>query len=320
MERDILVAGECLIDFLPDRPGPLSTVEQFSRRAGGAPANVAVRLSELGPSPYLWTRLGKDPFGDHLAATLEAHDIPDRFVVRDGQAKTALAFVSHDEDADRGFTFYREATADTRFQPGTVSDETLTELDWVAFGGVCLTTDPARTAMLDLAERAAERGCAVFFDPNARPELWADYDDPAAAFDDAVRAACGNASVVKATPEDLAVAGIEDDPESLLDVLLDRGPHTAVLTLGSEGAIARATDAAPWGPATEAHAGFGVDVVDATGAGDAFAAGLLRGLADGRSLAGALAFANGAAAVATTSAGAMSAPVDRNAVTDLIDS
>ena len=49
---DILVMGETLIDFIPDRPGTLSTVETFHRRAGGAPANVAVRLAELDLSPW----------------------------------------------------------------------------------------------------------------------------------------------------------------------------------------------------------------------------------------------------------------------------
>jgi len=313
MESDILVAGECLVDFIPDRPGPLETVEQFRRRAGGAPANVAVRLAGLGPAPLLWTRLGADPFGRYLEATLQEHGIPGDFVVADEEAKTTLAFVAHDDDADRGFTFYRERTADTRFQPRTVPDEVLEALSWVAFGGVCLTDEPAREAMLDLATRARRNDCQTFFDPNARPELWPD------GFSEALELGCARASVVKATPEDLADAGIEGSPDELLDAVLDMGPHTAILTLGSEGAVARARREAPWGPATAEHEGFDVEVVDTTGAGDAFAAGLLRGLADGRTLGETLAFGNAAAAVTTTSEGAMSASVSRESVEALLD-
>jgi fructokinase len=231
---DVLVAGECLIDFIPDRPGPLSTVERFDRRAGGAPANVAVRLAGLGTAPPLWTRLGSDPFGEYLERTLSGYGLPDRFVVRDPDAKTTLAFVAHDADSDRGFSFYREGTADTRFQPGTVPDAVLSELSWVAFGGVCLSTERARSAMLELAERAREHGCTTVFDPNARPDLWD------GGFADAVEAALEVTDVLKTTPEDLAAAGIEGDPEELLEAALGMGPHTALVTLGAP-SLARAT-------------------------------------------------------------------------------
>lgn len=305
---DVLVAGECLVDFIPDRPGELSAVERFHRRAGGAPANVAVRLADLGPAPWFWTRLGDDAFGEFLAETLADAGLPGRFVETDPDAKTSLAFVAHDEDADREFSFYREGTADTRFSPGAVPDEALDAVEWVVSGGLCLSTEPARTAMFDLVERAGRRDCTVAFDPNARPEQWD------GGFPDAFDAGCEAADVVKATPEDLAAAGVEGAPDTLLNAILKRGPHTAILTLGDEGAIARATDAAPWGPAGASHAGYDVDVVDTTGAGDAFTAGVVRGLADGTTLEGALSLGNAAAAATTTEQGAIDADVDRSVV------
>lgn len=308
MPPDVLVAGESVVDFVPDRPAPLAAVERFDRRAGGAPVNLAVRLAALGPPPLLWTRLGRGPFGDFLAATLEAHGLPDRFVVRDPGALTTLAFVSHEPDAESRFTFYREGTADTRFEPGRVPGTVLSEVSWVAFGGVVLSAEPSRTAMFDLARRAREAGCTTFFDPNARPELWD------GGFRTALETACDLADVVKATPEDLAAAGLEGSTSELLEAVLDLGPHTVLLTRGEEGATARSTAAAPWGPAEATHDGYDVDAVDATGAGDAFAAGALRALADGEPLGEALAFANAVAAIATTSEGATSAPVDREAV------
>ncbi|SMP15505.1 PfkB family carbohydrate kinase [Halobellus salinus] len=305
---DIFVAGECLVDLLPDAPGRLATVEQFHRRAGGAPANVAVRLADLGPAPWFWTRLGDDAFGEFLTETLVSAGLPDRFVRTDPDAKTPVAFVAHDDNADREFSFYRAGTADTRFASGTVPGDALDAVEWVVFGGVCLSTEPARTAMFDLVDRARDRNCTVAFDPNARPELW-DGGFPAA-FD----AACAAADVVKATPADLAAAGIEGPPDALLDAVLDRGPHTAFLTLGDEGAVARATDAAPWGPADASHHGYDIDVVDTTGAGDAFTAGAIRGLADRVELAAALSLGNATAAATTTESGAIDADVDRSVV------
>jgi len=313
MDADVLVAGETVVDFIPRSTGPLATVEGFTRRAGGAPANLAVRLAGLGPTPLLWTRVGDDPFGDYLRETLTGHGVPGRFLVRDDGARTTLAFLARRENADRAFTFYREDAADTRFEPGRVPDAVLAAVRWVAFGGVSLSAEPARTAVLDLAKRAREAGCEVFFDPNARPELWD------GGFGEALAQACTHATVVKATPGDLAAAGIEGSSDELLAAVLERGPHTAVVTLGEDGARGEATAAAPWGPGRETHAGYAVDAVDTTGAGDAFAAGLVRALADGEGFGRALAFANAAAAVATTSHGAMSAPVDRESVAALVD-
>ncbi|MFH5798604.1 carbohydrate kinase [Haladaptatus sp. CMAA 1911] len=310
----ILVSGETLIDFLPERPGPLSEVPTFERRPGGAPANVAVALSRLNETPWFWTRIARDPFGDFLAETLDA-DLPDRFVERDADAKTTLAFVTHDEANDRAFTFYRDGTADTRLEPGGVPDEALAELEWVYVGGVMLASDPARTATFDLVERARAADCSVVFDPNARPELW-----PEDGFAEAVDEMFGLVDVVKATPEDLEMAGFDDNETTRLAAsVCEAGPHTCLLTMGGDGAYAYATDEAPWNAGSANHSGYDVSVVDTTGAGDAFTAGALAALADGKSLDSVLGFANAVAALTTTEPGAMTALPDRDAVDELRD-
>ncbi|MFC5366965.1 carbohydrate kinase family protein [Salinirubrum litoreum] len=325
---DVLVAGETLIDFLPGSAGRLAEVETFSRRAGGAPANVAVGLARLDADPLFWTRLGADPFGDFLADTLADYGVPTDLVTRDTEAKTGLAFVSHDADAERAFSFYRDGSADTRLEPGRIGDETLADHDWVHVGGVTLADDPARTATLDLAERARRADCTVSFDPNARPELWDTFD-----FADSCRTAFGLADVVKATPEDLRAAGFEGEPADLARAVCEHGPHTALITVGGEGAYAHATADAPWTGAETpedsaetpagievSHAGYAVDVVDTTGAGDAFTAGAIAALSDGAALADALAFANAVAAVTTTGTGAMTALPTREAVQSFLGS
>jgi fructokinase len=311
-EFDVLVAGETLIDFLPDRPGSLDRVETFTRRPGGAPANVAVGLAALDAVPWFWTRVGSDPFGDLLVRILDGHGLPDRFVERDPEAKTTLAFVSHDEDADRAFTFYRDGTADTRMQPGRIGSEVLERVSWVHLGGVTLASEPAREATIDLATRAHGRGCTVSFDPNARPELWSDREEFATLVDRFLT----NVDVLKATPEDLDEADIgidADGPVALARAVCERGPHTTLLTLGEEGAVAVATEDSPWS-GEASHPGYAVDPVDTTGAGDAFTAGAIAALSGGEDLEAALGFANAVAATTTTAEGAMTALPGREAV------
>lgn len=310
MTRDILVAGETLIDFLPGQVGPLADVETFTRRAGGSTANVAVALARLDRPPAFWTRIGTDAFGDHLDATLDGFGVPTERVERDPDAHTSLVFVNHDESADREFTLYRDGTADTRLEPGTIGDETLANTDWVHVGGVTLTDEPARSATYDLAERASDAGCTVSFDPNARPPLWDDFD-----YGDSIEAILDDVDVIKASPEDLEGTTIDgDDAHELAAALCERGPNTAFVTLGADGAVARATTAAPWGPAEAHHPGYAVDAVDTTGAGDAFSAAAIASLTDGESVAETLEFASAVAALATTDAGAMAALPDREQV------
>ena len=311
---EILVAGETLVDFIPDAPGPLASVESFSKRPGGAPANVAVGLARLGATPDFWTRIGTDPFGDFLAAALDDEGIPGAYVERDPDAKTTLAFVSLGEDAEREFSFYRERAGDTRMETGRVAEPSA--FDWVHLDALSIDTEPSRGAVIDLGERAAAADVTVSFDPNARPERWDEFS-----YAESVEAGFALADVVKATPDDLRVAGFEGDAPELARAVADHGPHTVVITLGGEGAFAYATPESPWhegesaDAATEvAHPGYDVTPVDTTGAGDAFTAGAVASLAGGSSLEETVAFANAVAATATTAEGAMTALPTRDAV------
>ena len=307
----ILVVGETLIDFLPDQPGPLSTVETFSRRAGGAPANVAIALSRLDERPWFLTNVSEDAFGDFLADTLSAHGVPDRFVTRDGGHRTTLAFVAHDERADRSFSFYRTETADQYLDAAVVPDDVLDAVSWVALGGVALASEPARSAMFALAERAREHDCGVVFDPNHRPELWPDETTA----ERVIERMLERTDVCKTSTTDLSGTRFANAP-NLARSLLDAGPHTVFLTRGPDGACVVAGEDAPWGSADETHSGYSVESVDTTGAGDAFLAGVLRALANDESLRETLAFANAVAALTTTETGATAALPDREAVAE----
>ncbi|SDM22718.1 fructokinase [Halogranum gelatinilyticum] len=306
----ILVAGETLVDFIPDAPGPLASVEAFSKRAGGAPANVAVGLARLDADLDFWTRVGDDAFGDFLVETLEREGLGGDRVEQDPDAQTTLAFVSLGADADREFSFYHDHTADTRMEPGTIDDAALADYGWLHLDVLSMDTEPSRSAVLDLAERAGDE-TVVSFDPNSRPERWGEFS-----YVESAKRGFELADVVKATPEDLREAGFEGDAPELARELCSFGPHTALVTLGDEGSYAYATADAPWADEeTEVrHPGYPVDPVDTTGAGDAFTSGAIAALSSGESLDEALAFGNAVAATTTTEPGAMTALPTRGEV------
>jgi len=153
-----------------------------------------------------------------------------------------------------------------------VPDDVLESVTVVVVGGVTLTVEPGRTATFELVERARAAGCRVLFDPNVRPELW--EVDPAST----VRRALSVTDFLKVSREDLVDGPLPEEPEQLLDA----GPDAVFLTEGDDGARLVATADSPWGRGEWRHDGYRVaDVVDTTGAGDAFAAGVVAGLVDG---------------------------------------
>lgn len=313
----VLVAGESLIDLFPTTGGRLADVETFRRAAGGAPTNVAVAMARLDDPSLLWTRLGDDPFGAHLADVLAENGVPADLIAHDDERKTAHTLVADDPDADQSFTFFEAGTATMAMEPGTVDDETLSSVGWVHIGGVMLSSEPGRSAMFDLVERANEQGCIVSFDPNTRADLWPDRG----VLEETLERVLAHADVVKTDQDDLSFLLEEgSDLETVASTISSYGPHTVLLTRGGEGAHARATDDAPWGPETVDLPGFDVDVVETTGAGDAFLAGSIVGLRETGSLESAIRFANAVGALATTEAGAMAGLPDREAVERLLDS
>jgi fructokinase len=318
MDPRVLVAGEALVDFLPGAEGPLAEVSMFTRRPGGAPANVAVGLARIGRPPWFWTRVGDDPFGSFLTRELAAAGVPERFVERDPDAPTSLAFVAH-EGAERSFTFYRDGTADTRLAPGRVPDGVLESVAWVVAGGVTLAGGRSREATVDLLSRAGDE-TTVVFDANYRPELWPDADE----FRGVVTDTLVDVDVLKTTVEELALLGVDvtdEDPEGAARAAVERPdwPDTVLLTLGERGSLLVASEAVSWGPATVHHAGFEVDAVDTTGAGDALLAGVVAGFLDGERPERTLAFGNAVAALTTTEPGAQTAFPDREEVARLLE-
>ena len=315
------MAGETLIDFLPGPGETLRDVDGFSHRPGGAPANVAVGLSRLGAAPAFWTRLGGDPFGDFLRETLVDEGGPTAAFERvDGN--TALAVVSPPGVDGRRFRFYGSGDVTFGFEPGSLPEDALASASWVHLGGVALTHSDGRAAMRELAAAAAAHGCTVSFDVNYREDLAPDGEREAVV--DAVRAILADSDVAVASDEDVAATGLSSqEGEALGRDLLDLGPHTAVVTLGEAGAVAASAAAAPWGEQTARRAGFAVEAVDATGAGDAFAAGLIARLSEGAvdtDLDEAVAFANATAALSVREEGGMTAlPTEARVASFLAD-
>ena len=120
--KTIYCIGELLIDFVAENQGSdLSKADIFTKKAGGAPANVACAIAKLGGSSRFVGCVGEDPFGSYLLKVLEDNKV-DISLAQRSTTFTTLAYVSISAQGERDFVFSRGADKklkyDTKIKEG----------------------------------------------------------------------------------------------------------------------------------------------------------------------------------------------------------
>jgi len=245
------VVGEALVDIVVPPTG------EPARAPGGSPLNVAVGLARLGVGTLLMTQLGDDDLGrlvlDHVAGS--GVELDAGSVVPGATTSTATARL--DELGVATYTFDLRWTLGLRELP---SDATALHV-----GSLGAAMRPGRDSVVELVNRAADRGLLVTFDPNSRPTI---TPDAVQAWTD-VREVAAAADLVKLSVEDLAFLQPGATPAEVADLLLGGRTKLVVVTAGGSGAFA-ASDAG----SVELHS-RPVAIVDTVGAGDSFMSALL---------------------------------------------
>jgi len=267
---DITAQGEALVDMISTERGvTVENASGFVKAFGGALANVAVGCARLGARTAFIGKVGSDPFGEYLCAYLrDAGAVTDGLVFSDTH-NTSLVFVSLDEASKPSFYFYGKPSADLKLEAEEVNVEILKSSRFFHFGTVSLSAEPSRSATQFAVRTARRAGAVISYDPNIRFHMW---DDPDEAIKWALRM-MPEADIVKINDDEAEWLVGTRDPEAATSKLMELGPRLAVVTLGAEGAFFAVPDQRGRVPA------FKANVVDTTGAGDAFVTGLLTGLA-----------------------------------------
>ena len=265
----VVCMGELLIDFVALESGvTVGEASGFQKAPGGAPANVAVAIKRLGLESAFLTQLGDDPFGHYLAGVLEDEDIDISGIKFSKEARTMLAFVSLREDGERSFMFYRHPSADMLMIPDDIDKTVIDSADLFHFGSITMISSPAKEATLFAAQYAHEQGKLIAYDPNLRLALWDDEDAARAG----MRLGLEYANIVKISDEEASL--VLEDGEAVTD-LFDKFTQIdlIMLTRGSDGCTVYLRDGSH-----HDHAGYKVNSVDTTGAGDSFMAGIIVGV------------------------------------------
>ncbi len=268
--RYVLCAGEALIDFISKNPGKgLKGTEIFEKRAGGSPMNVAVGLARIGDRVKFLGKISRDNFGEFLIEFLEERGVETDLVVRDDTAKTTLAFVALDESGKPSFEFYGQRTADTALEIDEIPELNTEDISIFHFGSIALLFEPTGTTLEHLFEKLSTK-VRTSFDPNIRTNLISDEKSYLKRIENILR----RADVVKMSSEDAVYLTGSSD---ILDVVerYSRQDKITVLTMGSKGSVGffdgNVIEKESWTPG---------EVLDTTGCGDAYMAGLIHVLSN----------------------------------------
>ena len=250
---------------------------------GGKGANQAVAAARLNADVAMVVKLGQDDLGDQAEANLRNEGINPDYVLRTDASHTGVAFIIVDEDGENMIVV--APGVNTRLTPEDVD----AARDAIVDADILLVELESPMETVERAIRVAhEAGVRVLLNPA-----------PGQPLDAAMLAMVDVLTPNETEAEIITGRSVRstNEAEAAAHQLLDTGVGVAIITLGANGALIVTEEGAQHVP------GQKVDVVDTTGAGDAFNGALAVALAEGQPLVDAVAFANVAAALQVTKLG-----------------
>ena len=289
---DVFVMGSINQDFVLKverraRPGETVTDAVLSTHNGGKGANQAAAAALLGASVVLLARVGADGFGGPLVEALRERGVDTSLVEEATNSSTGTAFITVTPDGENAITV----------APG--ANRRLTAGDVEAAAGA-IGAARVLVAQMEIPVEAVVRGVELARDAGTRALVnlapWREVSPELLRGLDPLVVNEHEAALLLGDRVEGVAAAL-----SAARRLLSLGPRSAVVTLGSDGAVFAEAAGAAHVPAPKA------EVVDTTGAGDAFVGALASQLAREAPLEEAVAYACRAGSVAVTKEGAQGA-------------
>jgi sugar/nucleoside kinase (ribokinase family) len=256
---DVLVRP---VEAIPEGQGG-QLVEEIRMTAAGSAGGTALVLAKLGASVSSAGAVGTDPAGDMLLRLLERDGVDTSLLARREDVQTSASVLPIRPDGSR--PAFHVVGANGTYGPDDAPWDAIAAADFLHLGGPEFMGGEAAAKILSFARENGVTTSADVLAPGDQGLI--EWIAPALEHLDWF------------LPNDEQAIGFtgESDLEAACRALVDRGVGCVAATCGGDGALL--VDAS----GSERVPAFPIDVVDTTGCGDAFSAGLLRGLSLGRS-------------------------------------
>lgn len=266
---DLMTMGELLIDMISDRYDDFGS-HVYHRYFGGSPSNIAMNTKRLGINPTIVAAVGKDDLGSYLIGRLQEQGV-DTSHVQTVDYSTSLVLLTKSKSTPKP-VFYREA--DYRLQYEANLEKAIEQSKILHFSSWPISRLPARKTVEQSIAHARQHNLLVCFDPNYHPMLWSSEEDGVAY----VKEMVGKVDIIKPSLDDAERIFGQGKVLDYMDEFLSLGARLVILTLGEEGAIVSN------GKEEVRFQSYATEVVNTTGAGDAFWSGFYTALVKGYTL------------------------------------
>jgi fructokinase len=266
---NILCIGEALIDMIcTDADISLSQGENFLKKPGGAPTNVAAAIGALGGNVAIAAKVGNDPFGEQLIQCMQQFNVNTQYFFKAEQAFTTMAFVSLFKNGDRDFVFNRGADALLNQTETDTID--LKKFNIIHFGSATAFLDgPLQQAYSSVLQKAIAQNCFISFDPNYRQLLFQHKQEH---FITQSWHYINHCHFFKVSDEEAMLLTKTNSVEAAANYFLQKTKAVFTITLGEKGALLGFNNNC------YSIAAMPIKSIDSTGAGDAFVGAVLQQL------------------------------------------
>jgi 2-dehydro-3-deoxygluconokinase len=258
--HDVVALGEPLVQLSPPSGQGLQTTGTLEVHTAGAEMNVAMGLARLGHRAAFMGRVGMDPFGARILSELRSAGVDVSAVRQDPRRPTGIYLKDHDATRTSVY-YYREGSAATAMSPADLGSVAAAP-GWFHVTGITAALSDSCAALIDEVLATRPGRAQVSFDVNHRPSLW-----PTARAGQVLRDLARRADLVFVGRDEAAALWKTYSAEDVRRLL----PHVPVLVV--KDAAAGATSFR--GDQVTTVPSLPVRVVEAVGAGDAFAAAYL---------------------------------------------
>lgn len=271
---DVFTIGELLIDMISTNYGDNFNCNNYTKYFGGSPANISMNIKRLGGNSAIAACVGKDGLGDFLIQHLEDNNIDTSYISR-VDSSTSMVLVTKSKTTPIPI-FYRGADYNLKYN--TSLGSALKNSKIVHFSCWPISQKNSRNTIEKVIEEARKNNVLIGFDPNYHDMIWEREHDGI----EYIRNLISKVDVIKPSEVDAERIFGPDRPENQVKKFIDLGAKLIIMTLGKDGAIVTN------GIETINFKTLATEIVDTTGAGDAFWSGFYTGIVKGYTLKDAL--------------------------------
>ena len=262
---DVFAIGELLVDMISDDYDADNSCNKYSRYFGGSPANITMNIKRLGGNPIISASVGNDRLGEFLINNLKKNNINTDFINKVNNS-TSMVLVTKSKETPLPIV-YRSADYNLEYNEDIGS--ILKNSKIVHFSCWPISQKKSRKVIEKVIEEARKNNVLIGFDPNYHEMIWEEGHDGI----EYIKNLIGKLDIIKPSEVDAERIFGPDTPENHVDKFIQCGAKLVIMTLGKDGAIVSN------GTETIKFKTLATEVVDTTGAGDAFWGGFYTALA-----------------------------------------